>query len=64
MAIFISILVWLGFLVPGTYSQQTIDATISAHSAEIHAVQSDPTKMDQVGVVTPETKPNGEIIIP
>lgn len=59
MDLLIAILLWLGLIQPGTYTHQQIDARISASSAQISAVQSDPTLCNQAQ----STNTSGVIII-
>lgn len=42
MELLIAIMLWLGLIQPGTYTQSQIDARISASTVQIQTVQSDP----------------------
>ncbi len=42
MELLIAILLWLGLIQPGSYTQCQIDARICASTAQIQTVQSDP----------------------
>ena len=48
MSVIIAILLWLGAITPGNYTQTQFDSIQAAHQGQINAVQGDPVTMTVV----------------
>ncbi len=48
MSVIIAILLWLGAITPGSYTQSQFDAIQAANQTQINAVQGDPVTMTVV----------------